>query len=79
MYLTGMMFRRIIGKVFLSWGIVESEEVLGFSIKKPKVAHFHCAGALAFDGVVHYPHCGGVVDVDGGERLVVSHFFKSRS
>mgnify|MGYP007040852475 CR=1 FL=1 len=71
-----MMFRRIVGEIFLSWGIVKSEEVLCFSIEQPKITHFHCAGALALDCVVHYPYSGGVVDVDRDGRLWVSHFFK---
>ena len=79
MDLSGVMFCRVTGKVFLPWGIVKSEELLGLSVEKPKIMHLHCTQTLSFEGGVHYSHDGGVIDVDGGERLVVSHFFKSIS
>ena len=38
-----MMFGGIVTQVLLARLIVESEESLSFSIKKPKVAHLHSA------------------------------------
>ena len=55
MDLAGIMFCRIIGEVFLSWGVVKSEEVLGFSIEK----HYPYSGGVVDvcgDGRLWVPH-----------------------
>jgi hypothetical protein len=38
-----MMFGRVVAQVLLTRLIIESEEALGFTIKEPEVAHFHCS------------------------------------
>jgi hypothetical protein len=73
-----MMFGGIVAQVLLARSIVESEELLGFIIKEPKVAHFHSLGMLAFDGVVHNADSCGVVNVNGNGWLRVTKLFEDK-
>jgi hypothetical protein len=59
--------------------IVKYEVILCFIIKKPEVLHFHCTGALAFDGIVDNADGGIVVDVNWCRWLWVSEFSKSET
>ncbi len=59
--------------------IVKFEVVLCFTIKKPEVSHFHCTGALAFDGIVVNADGGSVVDVNWCWWLWVSKLCKSET
>ena len=73
-----MMFGGIVTQVFLAWLIAETEEALSFSIKEPKVAHFHSTQSLAFDGIVHNANSSSIVNVNGNGGLGVSKFFEDK-
>jgi hypothetical protein len=77
MYDGCVVFRVIIAEIFLPWLIVKFEVLLCFAVKKPEVLHLHCAGALAFDGIVHNADGGSVVYVNRHWWLWVSEFSKS--
>ncbi len=77
MYVGRVVFRGIIAQVFLPGVIVKFEVLLCFAIKKPKVLHLHCTGALAFDGIVDNANSGSVVYVNWRWWLWVSKFGKS--
>ncbi len=74
-----VVFRGIVTQVFLSRLIVKFEVFLHFAVKKPEVLHLHCAGALAFDGIVDNTNVGSVVNVNQRWWLWVSEFGKSET
>ncbi len=41
MYVSCVMFGRVVAQVFLSGLIIESKESLCFTIKEPEISHFH--------------------------------------
>jgi hypothetical protein len=59
--------------------MVKFEVFLCFSIKKPEVLHFHCKGALVFDGIVDNANGGSVFDVNWCLWLWMSKFCKSET
>ncbi len=77
MYVSHVVFRGIVAKVFLSGLIIKFEVFLHFAVKKPEVLHLHCAGALVFDGIVDNANGGSVVYVDRHQWLWVFKFGKS--
>ncbi len=79
MYVSCVVFRGIIAQVFLPGLIVKFEVFLHFAVKKPKVLHLHCAGALAFDGIVDNANGGSVVYVNWRWWLRVSKFGESET
>ncbi len=79
MYVGRVVFRGIIAQIFLPGLIVKFEVLLCFAVKKPEVSHLHCAGALAFDGIVDNVNSGSVVYVNWRLWLWVSKFGKSET
>jgi hypothetical protein len=79
MYVGPVVFRGIVAQVFLSGLIVNFEVFLRFVVEKPAVLHLHCAGVLAFDGIVDNANGGSVVCVDWRWWLWVSKFGKSET
>ncbi len=79
MYVGRVVFRGITAQVFLPGLIVKLEVFLRFAVKKPEVLHLHCAGALAFDGIVDNADNGSVVYVNWCWWLWVSEFSKSET
>ncbi len=79
MYVSHVVFRGIITEIFLLGLIVKFEVLLHLAIKKPEVLHFHCTGALAFDGIVDNADGGSVVYVNPHRLLWVSEFGKSET
>ncbi len=79
MYVSRVVFRGIIAQVFLPELIVKLKVFLRFAIKKPEVLHLHCAGVLAFDGIVDNANGGNVIYVNWRWWLWVFEFGKSES
>ncbi len=79
MYVGREVFRGIVAQVFLSRLIVKFDLFLRFADEKPEVSHLHCAGALAFDGIVDNANGGIVVYVDWRWWLWVSKYGKSET
>jgi len=52
---------------------------VGDLVDDPEVSHFHGPGALAFDSAVGNADGCGIVAVDGGWRLRMSHFFQDEA
>ena len=77
MYVSHVVFRGIITEIFLLGLIVKFEVLLHLAIKKPEVLHFHCTGALAFDGIVDNADGGGAGNANRCRWLWVSKFCKS--
>jgi hypothetical protein len=69
-----VVFGPVIGIVGLAGASVEFKLVLAFVVTQPVKSHVHGFGAFhlyfAFDNSV----CHGVVSLDGGRWLFVSHF-----
>jgi hypothetical protein len=68
-----MMLGYVVTKVFDPWVPEDSNLFVIHLVDNPKVAHFHCAGALAFNGAVGYADRRGVVTVDRGRGLRMAH------
>jgi hypothetical protein len=43
MNVSGVMFGRVVAQVLLAGLIIESKELLNFTIKEPEIPHFHSA------------------------------------
>ena len=76
---TRVMFTLVVSKVFFPRVIFNVEFTLLNRICNPKESHFHGTRSLAFYCIVGNTDSSGVVAVDGGGRLWVSHFLQRES
>lgn len=72
-------FGLVVAQIFLSWVMPDGENTLCFLTQQPKISHVHGTRTLPLDGIVDDAHGGGVVAVDGGGRLGMSHFLEGKS
>ena len=62
-----------------AWPPVEPELSLCHSASEPVKSHIHWLGPLWLNFIVNHPICCGIVSLDGGGWLKVSHFCKNIS
>ena len=72
-------FGLVVAQIFLSWVMPDGQNTLCFLTQQPKISHVHGTRTLPLDGIVDDAHGGGVVAVDGGGRLGMSHFLEGKS
>ena len=72
-------FSLVVAQIFLSWVMPDGQNTLCFLTQQPKISHVHGTRTLPFDGILDDAHGGGVVAVDGGGRLGMSHFLEGKS
>ena len=63
----------VISFITRTWTPVNMEVTLLCSVLDPVESHIDCLGSLLLDGLVSKPHCRGVVYLDGGWWLRMSH------
>ena len=71
-----VMFGDVVPQIFRAGVPMDLDVLVTDLIRDPKVAHFHCARALALDCVIGNANGSAVVAMDGCGRLGVTHFFK---
>jgi hypothetical protein len=74
-----MVLGDVITKVFSARMPDDSCMFVADLIDNPKVAHFHCAGALSLYGIVGNADCCGVITVDWGGWLGMAHFLQDKA
>lgn len=67
------MLRKIIGEIVCAFAPVDQEMALAHPVADPVKTHIHGFGATLFDGVVCDTGGAGIVGLDGGCRLWMSH------
>ena len=67
------MFRKVVGEIVRAFSTVDEKLALANSVTNPIKTHIHCFGASLFYGVVCDAGGAGVVGLDGGCCLRVSH------
>ena len=78
-YWCSVGFAEEVAHIFCPWMLANGQHFLNFLAEKPEISHFHRAQPLAFNRVVNDARSGGVVNMDGGWRLRVSHFFQNET
>ncbi len=73
-----VMFGRVLTQVHLAGLIIESKELLGFTVKELEIPHFYIPLSLLFDGVINIANSFGVVNMDGSWWLWMAKFFKDK-
>ena len=72
-----VVFRPIVGIICFAWTPKKFELLLAFSVAEPMETHVHsfCTFWLYFsiDNCISH----GIVGLDGGRRLCMSHFFEN--
>jgi hypothetical protein len=68
-----MMLGDVVSKVFETRVPKDVNLFVCNLVDDPKVAHFHCAGALLLDSAVGNAHLHGIVAVDRGQWLGMAH------
>ncbi len=69
-----MMFRPVVGIVHGAGAPIKLELFLRAAISQPMKAHIHGFGTFWLHPFVDDAFGGGIVDLNGGGRLFVSHF-----
>lgn len=73
-----MTFARVIYNIFKTLMMLEITKYLYVPIMEPKVACFHSAQFLTFEGIVQNSDHGGVINVDGHERLRMAKILEDK-
>ena len=71
-----MVFGPVIGIVGFAGAPVKLELVVAFAVTQPVKSHIHGFGAFRLYFAIDDGICHGVVGLDGGGGLFVSHFFE---
>ena len=79
MVLGSMMLGDIVAEVFNARLPLDVNLCVFDLVHDPKVAHFHCTGALALDRVIDDAHRCGIVTVDGSRWLRMPHLMQDDS
>ena len=69
-----MMFRPVVGIVRGAGAPIKTKLFLRAAISQPMKAHIHCFGTFWLHPFVDDAFGGGIVDLNGGGWLFVSHF-----
>ena len=69
------MFCGVVSKVFCAWAPVYDRVALADTVCDSVEMHVHCSGAALADCCVDDTFCCCIVNLDGGWRLGVIHFF----
>ena len=67
----------VIGKIVRSGPPVDQELPLAGPVLDPVESHVDGRGSFLLDGVSRKSFCGGVLDLDGGWRLGMTHLVES--
>ena len=74
-----MVLGVVVPKIDVTWSVVDEELLLGFAILDPVEAHVDGFGSFLFYCFVGESDGGGVVDLNRGGWLGMSHFDECRS
>ena len=68
------VFRLVVAQILLSWVMADGQDALCLLTQQPEISHVHRPRPLPFNGVMADADGGGIIAMDGGGWLGVSHF-----
>ena len=69
-----VVFRLVVAQILLSWVMADGQDALCPLTQQPKISHVHRPQTLPLDGVIEDADVGGIIAIDSGGWLGMSHF-----
>ena len=68
-----VVFRLVVAQILLTWVMANGQDALCLLTHQPEVSHVHRPRTLPFDGVMEDANGSGIITLDGGGWLGMSH------